>query len=411
MALGLRPLTQIGVSCLALPPLSALAVVLLRPRVALERRICEESPTVGGRGVIQLRLTTANLSGRTRFTVVERTPWVVGGTMRWSAVDLSFRSSTTLSYAFSPTCRGLLDIGPSYVYQHDPCGLVRYRVQTAAAMQLVVLPAIHPLSDVTGLESGLSREGDAPGTVLTGSEYDLSLRDYREGDELRRIHWKASAHRGRLMVRHESRPHRRRALLVLDCAPQRWGASAAGSSAAFEWAVSWVASVAAHLDGDGFGLHLLLFDADSSADTEDAARPLPLSELLLTLATVQLDQESADRTQNPAPITLSAVSDVHMPDSGGVIVLVTGHQGPPSSRSALELLRPGLIGSAVFLDVAAFAGNAAPGGLGAVESWCDHAAAGGWHTVAVRPGMTAAEVWSGLRRERGAPAAAWEGRW
>ena len=43
-----------------------------------------------------------------------------------------------------------------------------------------------------------------------------SMREYRDGDDLRRIHWPATARTGDLMVRQEDRPARRRAMILLD---------------------------------------------------------------------------------------------------------------------------------------------------------------------------------------------------
>lgn len=200
------------------------------------------------------------------------------------------------------------------------------------------------------------------------------------------------------MIRHESRPRRRCALLALDCSPEVWGLPSGDDCAAFEWAVSWLASVATHLDSRGFGLHLILFDAGSSTDTDGAAGPLPVSELLLALATVQPGPEPGARKETPPMPSLLPGSDFHLPESGGIVVFVAGDQSPAGGRPTLELLRPGLVGSAVFLDVAAFTKSSKTAASPLIEACCAHATAGGWHTVGVRPGMSPTEVWRGLRR-------------
>ncbi|MBK8458799.1 MAG: DUF58 domain-containing protein [Micropruina sp.] len=41
------------------------------------------------------------------------------------------------------------------------------------------------------------------------------MRGYQQGDDLRRIHWPVTAHRGELMVRHRGQPTLRRAVIVL----------------------------------------------------------------------------------------------------------------------------------------------------------------------------------------------------
>ena len=44
----------------------------------------------------------------------------------------------------------------------------------------------------------------------------MSTREYRYGDDLRKVHWRATARTGQLMVRLEERPWRAQATLLLD---------------------------------------------------------------------------------------------------------------------------------------------------------------------------------------------------
>ena len=63
--------------------------------------------------------------------------------------------------------------------------------------------------------------GPAPATTgprafATGSAEDVTVREYRQGDDLRRVHWRSSAKLGELMVRREEQPWQSRATLFLD---------------------------------------------------------------------------------------------------------------------------------------------------------------------------------------------------
>ncbi|WP_324277397.1 DUF58 domain-containing protein [Blastococcus brunescens] len=53
-------------------------------------------------------------------------------------------------------------------------------------------------------------------TIAVHGEDDVSIREYRQGDDLRKVHWRATARTGELMVRLEERPWRAQATLFLD---------------------------------------------------------------------------------------------------------------------------------------------------------------------------------------------------
>ncbi len=61
--------------------------------------------------------------------------------------------------------------------------------------------------------------GDGDGTTRAAAaagEDDVIPRAYRDGDELRRVHWRSTARYGELMVRREEQRWRNRAMLLLD---------------------------------------------------------------------------------------------------------------------------------------------------------------------------------------------------
>src|SRR5690606_29362500 len=110
---------------------------------------------------------------------------------------------------------------------------------------------------VTALEPLPIRSGTAGGSARSRSSRqgpgsdDVIARHYAPGDSMRRIHWRATAHRGDLMVRQEEEEPSPDALVVLDRAADRWAASGDEPDPAFEAAVSLCASAALRLVQDG----------------------------------------------------------------------------------------------------------------------------------------------------------------
>ncbi|MFO0809512.1 MAG: DUF58 domain-containing protein [Gemmataceae bacterium] len=78
---------------------------------------------------------------------------------------------------------------------------------------LVELQRYHLLAAANRLEAAGIRKVRPRGTAL---EFE-SLRDYATGDDVRQIDWRASARRGRLIVRQQQAERNQTVLLLLDC--------------------------------------------------------------------------------------------------------------------------------------------------------------------------------------------------
>lgn len=74
---------------------------------------------------------------------------------------------------------------------------------------------------------------------------------------MRRIHWRATAHRGQLMVRQEEEESSPDAVVVLDRSAGRWDVPGADADPAFETAVSLCASAAVHLASEGYSVDVI----------------------------------------------------------------------------------------------------------------------------------------------------------
>lgn len=115
-----------------------------------------------------------------------------------------------------------------------PFGIVQMRFQVPVAGDLVVYPRVQPVVVRSEHERGEYRLEKAK----AGGDGDFfSLREYREGDDARRIDWKVSAHRGEpYIVEHEAR-YQQETLFYLDTARGAWP-----DAEAFEAGVSKIAS-------------------------------------------------------------------------------------------------------------------------------------------------------------------------
>ncbi len=153
-----------------------------------------------------------------RLNIAEKLPWRLGGETRFVAHPRVSRTEATISAPLPRTPRGEYRVGPAEIWYEDVLGLTRVRVSSHAVAHLRVLPPLRPIV-LTEQPRSLSK-ADGPIAILAKlpTEDLFRFREYRAGDDTRRLNWKLSLRAGELMVRQpETVPYRRhRVTLLLD---------------------------------------------------------------------------------------------------------------------------------------------------------------------------------------------------
>ncbi|MDX2376878.1 DUF58 domain-containing protein [Microbacterium sp. LRZ72] len=214
--------------------------------------------------------------------------------------------------------RGIHTIGPATLQVTDPFGLARRTMLFGATGRLVAVPATVPLAP---LPSGAAEAGglqhSASDDLGQGND-NLIARPYAPGDSMRRIHWRATAHRDELMVRQEEQESAPAATVVLDLSGPRWDEAAGllpGTDPAFEAAVGACASIALRLAKDGCVVSVRDSDGTPLCDPltgADAAGGV--TAMLFRLATVHARARDA----------LPALADLFAGEHTGPVVVLTG---------------------------------------------------------------------------------------
>jgi uncharacterized protein (DUF58 family) len=151
------------------------------------------------------------------------------------------------SYRHTLHRRGVVRFDGFRVSTRFPFGLFTKSRALAAASEIVVFPALRKVA----LPAPRGRRpGDAPAHQLGRRGEFFALREYREGDDRRSIHWKSSARAGELLVREVEQESQRRAAIFLDSALDP--ASGEAGEAALEEAISLAASLAVAYLAAGF---------------------------------------------------------------------------------------------------------------------------------------------------------------
>ncbi|MFO0632425.1 MAG: DUF58 domain-containing protein [Nannocystaceae bacterium] len=109
----------------------------------------------------------------------------------------TIESPSTVTFAR----RGRHALPRAVVATRFPFGLFVKRRELAPAGAIVVYPAVHPVPPVAGAHVRTELGESARRSARAGEFF--ALREYRDGDDVRRIHWPAVARLGRPVVREE----------------------------------------------------------------------------------------------------------------------------------------------------------------------------------------------------------------
>ncbi|SCX50167.1 Uncharacterized conserved protein, DUF58 family, contains vWF domain [Klenkia marina] len=342
--LGERSLLQVAVFVLALPLLAAVGVVRARFRLSTRRTVTPARLTRGQDAVVLLEITNTDRRAGGLWALSEQLPPDLGDRPRFLVERLPAGATTALRYRVHGTRRGRLPLGPLRLRLVDPFGLVLRTTSGVDTATMTVVPRVRPLEAITLSGAPGGGAAGARRSLAVHGEDDVSTREYRRGDDLRKVHWRATARTGELMVRLEERPWRSSATLLVDT---RQRAHALGGAVldgphgdpapppdSLEWVVEAAASIGDHLLGRGAALRLLtdLGEPTGGAGVDRAGLGEQLAGVSASRATdldgaVQALRRGAD--QGPLVCLLGAVG----PDE--VAALVRARSGPGTDVAVL----------------------------------------------------------------------------
>ena len=271
-----RPeLLPIAASAVMAPLLGLLAVATSRPRVRVGRQL---DPVVAVEGeTVRVSMT---VSGRARAAEwVERVPMQPGFAGPGRLREVRATRPAAFGYRFAPGRRGLVSVGPLLIENRDPFALAVRVTDTIATATQLVIPAVTPLP-VGPMPDPSTEAGPRTSRSRERSDDDVVTREYRDGDALRRVHWRVTARHGELMVRQDEPQAGPHARLIVDTqapsyADARLVRGAHGrqvESDDFEWVVRMAASAAVHLAERGYSVELATPGAQVALDDEQAPR-------------------------------------------------------------------------------------------------------------------------------------------
>ncbi len=164
-------------------------------------------------------LTLRSLASRpTVIAGRETPPPTFAGERAFGPLTLQAREQVELRLRFTPTSRGAFTFGDVGVRSFGPAGLAGQTFSLPLASDVRVYPditAVHAYSLLA--RRGTLHEIGVRATRLAGTGTDFeSLHDYEAGDDYRAIDWKATARRGKPVVRRFQAERSQTIVLAVD---------------------------------------------------------------------------------------------------------------------------------------------------------------------------------------------------
>lgn len=215
---------------------AAVAVTARGVRVAVTRAVYPDRVERGRPALAKLRVR--NLAGR-RERGFDAWDQAGSGSRTVRVRPLAEGAEAEYKYELPTGTRGRMAVGPLTLYRVDPFGLARNRHSTGETATLWVHPRKYAARALIGGFPRHHHDGASTDDSLRGSLDLRDVREYQPGDEVRHMHWKATAKTGRMMVRDYADPEQPRFTLLLDTRAEVL------APAAFEEAVDLAASLLA----------------------------------------------------------------------------------------------------------------------------------------------------------------------
>lgn len=273
---GVAELSMAAVAMVALVALALVATRALSGRIHVRRRVMPAHLHIDQQGTVEVELRNLGRMPTAGVRADDGAPSLIASTSRFSTRPLRGGESVRLRYALAGRRRGRYLIGPAVVELRDPFGIARRQVAAGGRNEVVVYPRVVALADGPPLAGHLGTGSDGPPRPGPAGDELANIREYVHGDDLRHVHWRSTAHRGRLMVRQEENRQRPEAVVLLDRGDERHVVTAASSS--FETMVTAAASVLWLLQGRQFRLRLV------DAPLQRSPRPMAWEQTMTHLA-------------------------------------------------------------------------------------------------------------------------------
>jgi uncharacterized protein (DUF58 family) len=283
----------------------------------------------GQRLEVEVKLTAQRRVGQ--FILEERVPERLGQPVRVPVTRLSSGSEVSHHYGLRCTRRGVYQVGPLVAVAGDPLGLCQRETVVSEPFELLVHPRLELVSD-----RPLTRQFEDPPIRPpvskpwpSGLEF-YGMREYKPGDDLRRIVWRATARTGKVMVREAEQGITDHISIILDTDRGAHSRDGEGLSESFEMGVRAAASLGVRHLREGYEVKI---ECNGGPLTRGLRGQTAQIQLLDATARVELDRE---------PLSKVIMRLVTSPRRDAHNILITPRLGATEAAQLKLLLNKGV---------------------------------------------------------------------
>jgi uncharacterized protein (DUF58 family) len=239
---GTTALDQIGFALLVLLVIAVAIVNSRRHDLTVVRTITPERARGGQPVEVKLTFRNDGRGSAPLMLIDDRVPLELSGHARFALNGIESGGEREAGYQIRPPRRGHYFIGPLEIGFVDPFGLAQTRSRAAEPTDFLVYPRIEQLALPRDLGRRRSMSVSALRQLSGARGEDFyTMREYVEGDDLRKIHWPSTAKLNKPMIRQEETPWHTRATVVFDDVRSRH--DGVGDSSSFERCIEAAASL------------------------------------------------------------------------------------------------------------------------------------------------------------------------
>lgn len=247
LMLNQREIAALTLFLALLPVLALLIHLFTPPRLNFSRELSTSRTSVGDCVEVILNLDMKRFFSPVLLQFEDVVDPRLGQRPWFSSQRITGPWHRSVNYRLSAHTRGVFAAGPFLVRSSDALGLTHVDRVIHQRDEVIVTPRVFPLPPARLGAGGISGGEQRPHRLGMSGHDDALVREHREGEGLRRVHWRSTAKRGTLMVRNEESAFDESATILLDSR-----GSAHLFPERFEWAVSAVTSFALQLIDQGY---------------------------------------------------------------------------------------------------------------------------------------------------------------